>query len=315
MRHSLRLVAAAAALAWAIALPASAQTEAAAPAAGAAADAAKKPARKSSKTKPAADAAKPAAAAAAPSASAAAAPAAGTAAPAKAKKGRKGKKGAPAPAPEAAAQTPPPAPPPPQTVQTVTIKQAPPPPPPPKPAEPEYTGPPDDDPPSISHTAITKALKGRPLTVTAKIIDPAGVFQPALFLRKRGTGDYIPIRMNASKTVAGEYWVEIDAKLISVDLEYYIECYDNAGNGPARAGSPEQPFFIKLEEEKKAPPPPPVAQRPKGAPPAISHSAIGTAVKGKPVEISAKLVGETGVSRAKVMFRKAGEKDYRELPM
>ena len=39
------------------------------------------------------------------------------------------------------------------------------------------------------------------------------------------------------------------------------------------------------------------------------------ALKGKPVEINARLAGETGVQRAAVMFRRAGEKEYRALPM
>src|SRR5258706_67533 len=81
----------------------------------------------------------------------------------------------------------------------------------------------------------------RPLVFTARMQDPSGIFQPLLYLRKRGTGDFIPIKMIGSKVSQGDYAVEVDAKLISVDLEYYLECWDNAGNGPARAGSPEQP--------------------------------------------------------------------------
>ncbi len=251
---------------------------------------------------------------------AAAAPTDAGAKPAKAKKGKKGKATA-APAPAPTALTPPPPPPP----TTVTIKAPPlvptPAPVAPPPAPEILAGPVDDDAPTIAHTPITKAPKGKPLVFTARMQDPSGVFQPVLYLRKRGTGDFIPIKMIGSKVSQGDYAVEADAKLISVDLEYYIECYDNAGNGPSRAGSPDNPLVIKLE----LPPPPPVVvvakgepppeARPAGAPPAISHSTVSKAVKGQPIEIAAKLVGDTGVSNAKVFFRHVGEKEFRELPM
>jgi len=132
--------------------------------------------------------------------------------------------------------------------------------------------------------------------------------------------DYIPMRMTPARIgTPGDYSVEIPAALVSVDdLEYYIEVWDNAGNGPVRSGSPDAPHAIKVEEEKKivvAPPPPKVEIKPKCAPPAITHSAVAQANKGQPIEINAHLVGETGVQGATVMFRHAGEKDYKELPM
>ena len=52
----------------------------------------------------------------------------------------------------------------------------------------------------------------------------------------------------ASRTTPGDYTVEIPSPLTSnVDgLEYYIEAWDNAGNGPARAGSAEAPLPVKI---------------------------------------------------------------------
>ena len=276
-------------------------------------------------------AAKPAASAAAATpapagaAAAAVAPAAAPAADAKPAKGKKGRKGkgakaeAPAPAPPAVAPRAAP------SATTVIIKQPAPAPAAAPLAPPEAApaaGPVDDDLPTIAHTAITKAMRNKPLVFTARMQDPSGIFQPVLYLRKRGTGDFIPIKMIGSKVSQGDYAVEADAKLISVDLEYYIECWDNAGNGPARAGSPDSPFAIKLES-----PPAPVVvikqgekapveeKKPPGAPPAISHSTVSKATKGQSVEIAAKLVGDTGVSHAKVFFRKVGEKEFKELPM
>ena len=190
------------------------------------------------------------------------------------------------------------------------------------------TGPEDNDPPSISHTPVAKAVKGKSLALAARITDPSGVFQPVLYVRKKGmgTGEYIPIKMMGSRLAQGDYTVEIPPAIVSADLEYYIEAYDNVGNGPARAGAPESPFTIKVDEEQKkvivAPTPtapsPTVTikpQQPKGAPPAISHTAVTSATKGQPVEINARLIGETGVQGATVLFRHTGEKEYRALPM
>jgi hypothetical protein len=183
-------------------------------------------------------------------------------------------------------------------------------------------GPPDDEAPQLSHQPAAGATRGKAMTVAAHATDASGVFGPILYVRKKGlgAGDYIPIKMIASKIVPGDYAVDVPAGLTNVDgLEYYIEAWDHAGNGPTRAGSAEVPFAVMLEEEKKAVATPTaptnVTIRPKGVPPAITHAALTQALKGKPLELNARLVGESGVHGAAVMFRRSGEKDYKALPM
>ena len=187
----------------------------------------------------------------------------------------------------------------------------------------EPQGAPDDgEPPQLTHQLVAAGVRGKPLTIAAHAIDANGVFGPILSLRKKGlgAGDYVPIKMVPSKIVPGDYSVDVSSALTNVDaLEYYIEAWDIAGNGPARAGSPDQPIVVTLEEEKKVAATPAlptmVTIKPKGAPPAITHAALTQALKGKSVEINARLVGDTGVQGAAVMFRHAGEKEYRALPM
>src|SRR5207302_6638365 len=188
------------------------------------------------------------------------------------------------------------------------------------PAEPIV--PDDGEPPQLTHQPVAAGTRGKPLTIAAHAVDANGVFGPILYVRKRGlgTGDYVPIRMIASKIVPGDYSVDVPAALINLDgLEHYIEAWDTAGNGPTRAGSSEVPMAVAIEEEKRAIAlptlPTNVTIKPKGAPPAITHAALTQALKGKPVEINARLVGDTGVQGATVMFRHAGEKDYKALPM
>jgi len=188
------------------------------------------------------------------------------------------------------------------------------------PAEP--LGPADDDAPQLSHQVVGSGVRGKPVTIAAHATDASGIFGPVLYVRKKGlsANDYIPIRMIASKIVPGDYAVDVPAALTNVDaLEYYIEVWDHAGNGPTRAGSAEVPMPVLLEEEKKviaAPTAPTnVTIKPKGVPPAITHAAVTQALKGKPLEVNARLVGDSGVQGAAVMFRRAGDKDYKALPM
>ena len=182
---------------------------------------------------------------------------------------------------------------------------------------PEPPVPDDGEAPQLSHEPVASAIRGKPLSIAAKATDANGVYGPILYVRRQGLGadDYVPIRMIASKIVPGDYAVEIAPALTHVEaLEYYIEAWDWAGNGPARAGSAEQPLLVQLEEEKKAAPAT-VMIKPKGVPPAIMHAALSEATKGKSVEINARLVGESGVQGAVVMFRHSGEKDFKALPM
>ena len=184
---------------------------------------------------------------------------------------------------------------------------------------PELPVPDDGEAPQLTHDAVGSGTRGKPLTIAARALDANGVYGPVLYVRKQGlgAGDYVPIRMVASKIVPGDYSVDVPAGLTAVEgIEYYIEAWDMAGNGPARIGSAEAPLLARIDEEKKAiAPPTTVTIRPMGAAPAILHSAVASALKGKPVEINARLVGESGVQGAAVMFRHAGEKDYKALPM
>src|SRR5467141_3563813 len=184
-----------------------------------------------------------------------------------------------------------------------------------------YTGTDDGEPPQFAHQAPAPGVRGKPLNVAAHATDANGVFGPVLYVRKKGmgSGDYVQLKMIASKIVPGDYAVDVPAALTNVEaLEYYIEAWDMAGNGPSSVGSAEQPLFVSVEEEKKVAfpsAPTNVTIKPKGAPPAITHAALSQALRGKPVEINARLVGDTGVQDAAVMFRHVGEKDYKALPM
>ena len=163
------------------------------------------------------------------------------------------------------------------------------------PAHEAAAGPEDNEPPALNHTPVTAATRNRPLTISAHATDPSGIFGPILYLRKKGlpVADYIPMRMNPGISgAAGEYSVEIPARLVNVDaLEYYLEVWDNAGNGPVRAGSAESPISIKLEKAKKTvvrvEPAPPVVIKEESAPPGF-HTVVAREPKEAEAAVPAK---------------------------
>jgi hypothetical protein len=106
--------------------------------------------------------------------------------------------------------------------------------------------------PVISYTAPSTAPKA-PFTVTAKITDESKFF-PQVFFR-RGAGPYDkPLDMKKKAGAKDMYEATIPYK--GDKLEFYIEAYDEFGNGPARSGDPDAPIKVSLAD---ATPPPPVA--------------------------------------------------------
>jgi hypothetical protein len=128
----------------------------------------------------------------------------------------------------------------------------------------------DTSPPVVGHTPIKYTERGAKFVqVFAKITDESKFF-PQVFYRY-GPGEYQkPIDMKAVKGLKDQWGANIPVK---GDLcEYYIEAYDELGNGPGRAGDPDKPFrvdtsgqggMVLAEAPKPAPAPAPA---PKAAP-------------------------------------------------
>jgi hypothetical protein len=102
------------------------------------------------------------------------------------------------------------------------------------------------DGPSIEHQRVTQAQRGQPLTFTATIHSGHGVFQPLLYFRPAGTESWSKVPLLPSGGAA--YAATLPAANVAADFEYYLETYDNDGNGPARAGSPKAPFLVAVAD-------------------------------------------------------------------
>ena len=136
--------------------------------------------------------------------------------------------------------------------------------------------------PVIEHTSVRFTERGAKFVqVFARITDDSKFF-PQVFFRY-GPGEFQkPLDMKAVKGLKNQWGANIPVK---GDLcEYYIEAYDELGNGPGRSGDPDKPYRVDTSGQggvavaeapapapvpKAAPPPPaPVAQKwePKPAP-------------------------------------------------
>jgi hypothetical protein len=114
----------------------------------------------------------------------------------------------------------------------------------------------DDKPPVIKHNPIGKGSRGDTLTITAAIEDESAIFAPTLYYRYAGSKGYTNVTM--AKKGDG-YSATIPA---TAEVEYWIEAWDELGNGPSRDGSPDRPFKIAVPDKvaaapKPAPAPPP----------------------------------------------------------
>ncbi|MFO0723602.1 MAG: hypothetical protein U1E65_07470 [Myxococcota bacterium] len=118
-------------------------------------------------------------------------------------------------------------------------------------ALPAYAAP-DTQPPKITHTPVSRAPLHQSITVRAKIEDKSAIFAPSLLVRQKGQKEFETIEL---KKVGEFYEATIGADMVTGDLEYVIEAFDEIGNGPARAGSPDKPLRIAaFDPALEAPP-------------------------------------------------------------
>lgn len=97
--------------------------------------------------------------------------------------------------------------------------------------------------PLITHQRVTRAPAGAAIAIRAQIEDESEIFAPAVFVRPVGQGDFESLGMRRSN----DGWeATIPAEMVTTDLEYFIEAFDDQGNGPAREGAPESPIRIEV---------------------------------------------------------------------
>ncbi len=97
--------------------------------------------------------------------------------------------------------------------------------------------------PRIVHEACSEYEKGKSFTITARFEDESQLFDPKVMFRVRADTHWRP--MPFTKDTATDNFVAVlAAKDLRGPLEYFIEVFDEFGNGPARMGSPEAPIRV-----------------------------------------------------------------------
>ncbi len=102
--------------------------------------------------------------------------------------------------------------------------------------------------PIIEHTPVTKADKGAVVQVFAKITDESKFFPQVFYRYDPSRGFEKPLDMKPVKGKKNIYGANIPNK--GPYVEYYIEAYDELGNGPGRAGAPEATLKVDLSGEE-----------------------------------------------------------------
>jgi hypothetical protein len=101
----------------------------------------------------------------------------------------------------------------------------------------------DTSPPVISHSPISRGEKGKQTPVFARITDESKIFPQIFFRFGPGSAYEKPIDMKPVRGQRNQWGGNLPPPPGNV-IEYYLEAYDEFGNGPARAGDPDRPFRI-----------------------------------------------------------------------
>ena len=112
--------------------------------------------------------------------------------------------------------------------------------------------------PIIEHQPIREAPLYEAIHFRVQINDDSMIFAPSVYYRYAGQLEYRIIEMEET---ARAYVAKISGSEVTGDIEYFLEAFDEHGNGPARSASPKQP--IRIAVGKITPSiPPPVAVKP-----------------------------------------------------
>jgi hypothetical protein len=114
--------------------------------------------------------------------------------------------------------------------------------------------------PKIDHQPAVRSPQGS-VEIHARITSVSGkpIYQPVVMVRVPGITGFSRIPMNPVADSKDLFGAEVPASISNGDFDYYIEAFDEDGNGPARSGSPEKPIHVAVAQPSAgtAPPPPP----------------------------------------------------------
>lgn len=123
--------------------------------------------------------------------------------------------------------------------------------------------------PRLDHKPLKSARLGASVAIQANIVSLSGkaIYQPTVFVRPADLTSFVKVDMKSDPRIQGLFSAEIPATLITGDFDYYVEAFDEDGNGPSRVGSPDAPLHVSVSGPRSdvpvrttAPPPRPAPQ-------------------------------------------------------
>jgi hypothetical protein len=97
--------------------------------------------------------------------------------------------------------------------------------------------------PSIVHEACAQYQKGKPFKIVARFEDDSQLFDQKVMYRTAQDRRWRTAPLVRDPN-GQDFSVTIRAKDLKGNLEYFIEVFDEFGNGPARIGSPDAPIWV-----------------------------------------------------------------------
>jgi hypothetical protein len=150
----------------------------------------------------------------------------------------------------------------------------------------------DQTPPTITHTPVTDAVAGQPVSITATVVDNVAVDKVYL-----NYTDVLAANHNVSMTSAGNtFSYDIPAQSSAGSVTYFIWANDTNDNEARTAA-----YTITVSADTVAP--------------TITHTAVTSAKAGDQITITATITDNVGVQSATLYYRKTGDASYSTVAM
>lgn len=106
----------------------------------------------------------------------------------------------------------------------------------------------DRSPPQIVHEPCAEYLVGEPIEILARIVDESTLFDPKVVFRSRLSEQWqsAPLVLQSGVDV---FRATLNTADVRGAVEYFLEAFDENGNGPARYGAPDAP--VRLRPSKR----------------------------------------------------------------
>jgi hypothetical protein len=105
--------------------------------------------------------------------------------------------------------------------------------------------------PTVNHQVISRVKPGSPVEFHALITSnsASAVFNPVLYFRTKGASHFSRISLEPVANTPHLFSTIVAKELVIADFDYYLEAYDEDGNGPSQVGNDKAPLHVLVTNE------------------------------------------------------------------